>query len=153
MAALRNANALDAAQRAAEAALKRGETQAADALFAELETAGSKKAAQAAKYRGAIAYMNAPQAALAHYQRAVGYAPEDRDAWNRVGVLNWRLGDIGAAEAAWARVRALGEQAGDRETEAIALGNLGLIARTRGEPDKAEEGREPIYVQALGLRG
>ena len=69
----------------AEKKLQQGNIEAADAIFAELEEAEAAKtvehkhaAAEAAKHRGAIAYLNNPQAALVHYRRAAGIRPGGR---------------------------------------------------------------------------
>lgn len=130
----------------AEAALQRGNTKAADAIFAEIEQSEadkreehSCKAAEAAKHRGAIAYLNSPKEALPHYERAVGYDPEDTDAWNRIGNLRYRLGDLQEAEDAWNRAQELAKHTNNKEAIAVALGNLGVIARTRGDLPKAED--------------
>nr|VFK61418.1 MAG: TPR repeat-containing protein [Candidatus Kentron sp. UNK]VFK69124.1 MAG: TPR repeat-containing protein [Candidatus Kentron sp. UNK] len=143
---LRDFDAPDRKRRAAaEAALARGDTTLADVLFAEEEQAEagksrthSKKAAAAARHRGAIAFLHDTHAALAHYQRAAEHDPEDAIAWNQIGHLQYRLGKLAAAEEAYERVRTLGET-GNRQATAVALGNLGLIAQTRGELAKAEE--------------
>nr|VFK28215.1 MAG: Flp pilus assembly protein TadD, contains TPR repeats [Candidatus Kentron sp. MB] len=145
---LRNTDTASEAQRKdAEAALAQGDTAKADAIFARMEQAGSDQAARAAKARGAIAYMNQPREALQHYQRAVVFAPEDAKAWNRIGVLNLRLGELAEAETAFQRTRELGQIAGDKATVAKALGNLGIIASTRGDLDKAEK----LHRRALAL--
>nr|VFK27209.1 MAG: Tetratricopeptide repeat-containing protein [Candidatus Kentron sp. MB]VFK31037.1 MAG: Tetratricopeptide repeat-containing protein [Candidatus Kentron sp. MB]VFK75493.1 MAG: Tetratricopeptide repeat-containing protein [Candidatus Kentron sp. MB] len=90
---------------------------------------------------GAIALTTAAarhRGALAHYQRAAEYDPDDPDAWNRIGHLKDRLGELADAQAAYERVLAIGEQTNNQEAIAMALGNRGLIAQTCGELGKAE---------------
>ena len=145
---LRNTNAVSEAQRKdAEVALAGGDTAKADAIFAAMEQADPDQTVRAAKARGAIAYQNQPCEALQHYQRAVAFASEDAEAWNRIGALSWRLGDMAAAAVAWERTQELGQIAGDKEIVAAALGNLGIIAKTRGELASAER----FYRRALEL--
>nr|VFK02399.1 MAG: TPR repeat-containing protein [Candidatus Kentron sp. LFY] len=160
--ALRDPDAPDRERRAeAEAALVHGDTQLADALFAELEHSAAGKAAAAARedlaqrrqaaaaarHRGAIAFLHDTHGALVHYRRAVEYDPEDAIGWNRIGHLKHRLGELAEAEAAYERVRAIGHATGDRAVVAAALGNLGVVAKTRGELVDAEK----YHRQALAI--
>nr|VFK33952.1 MAG: Tfp pilus assembly protein PilF [Candidatus Kentron sp. MB]VFK76520.1 MAG: Tfp pilus assembly protein PilF [Candidatus Kentron sp. MB] len=152
--ALRDPDAPDRARRAeAMAALARGDTQKAEQLFADLErtaadkaktadreaSAQRKRAAAAARHRGILAYLHDTHGALAHYQRAAEYDPNDPIAWNRIGLLKQRLGELAEAQAAYQRVLAIGQQTNHQNAVAAALGNLGIIAQTRGELDQAEE--------------
>ena len=143
-------------QRRTEAveALKQGNTKAALALFAEMEetvsakkTEEGRKAAEFAKYQGAITYLNSPQEALGHYKRAADYDPADAGTWNRIGVLQARLGNLKEAEAAYLQALELGKRAKDKATIATVLTNLGVIAKIRGELDEAKD----YYKQALTL--
>nr|VFK34947.1 MAG: Tetratricopeptide repeat-containing protein [Candidatus Kentron sp. MB]VFK77080.1 MAG: Tetratricopeptide repeat-containing protein [Candidatus Kentron sp. MB] len=131
----------------AETALQRGETHKADTILARMEKVGSHQAARAAKARGAIAYRNRPQEALEHYQRAVEYTPRDAQAWNRVGVLNHRLGTLNKAREYYRRALGLAEELDDKEKMVEILGNLGNIAQTHGELTKAEK----YFQRALTL--
>nr|VFK17934.1 MAG: TPR repeat-containing protein [Candidatus Kentron sp. LFY] len=110
--ALRAPDSLDRKRRAeAEAALLRGDTLAADTLFAEIEktaavsegAAQKRQAAAAARHRGAIAFLHDTRGALAYYQRATEHDPEDAEAWNRIGMLKSRLGDLAEAQVAYER--------------------------------------------------
>nr|VFK22581.1 MAG: Tetratricopeptide repeat-containing protein [Candidatus Kentron sp. MB]VFK28903.1 MAG: Tetratricopeptide repeat-containing protein [Candidatus Kentron sp. MB]VFK74148.1 MAG: Tetratricopeptide repeat-containing protein [Candidatus Kentron sp. MB] len=144
---IRELTSSESQRKNAEAALARGEIGKADAIFKQIEKGAAHQAAEVAKTLGAIAYRNRPQGALEHYRRAVAYAPEDAEAWNKVGKLNYRLGEMAAAEAAFRRARELGEAAEDKRVIAMALNNLGVIARTRGDLAKAEG----LHRRALAL--
>nr|VFK77211.1 MAG: Tfp pilus assembly protein PilF [Candidatus Kentron sp. MB] len=167
--ALRDPDAPDRKRRAeAEAALARGDTKKAEQLFADLErlavdkiqtadreaSAQRKEAAAAARHRGALAFLHDTHGALAHYQRAAEYDPDDPIAWNRIGHLKRRLGELPEAQAAYQRVLAIGQQTNDQQTIAAALGNLGNVARIRGELDEAEQyHRQSLAIeQELGRK-
>jgi tetratricopeptide (TPR) repeat protein len=142
--------------------LKQGDTAKAQAIFAEVlrskEAEGrkaNKEAAAAARHLGALAYMNNPKEALAAYQKAVQLDLNDADGWNMLGLLLLRTGELTQAEEAYRnKVLALGEAHQDKEEQAKALGNLGIVYWTCGELDKAEEMyRKSLEIsEALGLK-
>jgi len=114
---------------------------AIEELIAERARARERIAAdEAALYRqkGAFAFLHDTHAAMAAYARAVELDPDDPAGWNRLGQLQLRTGALDAAIDSFERVLALGNTLADKEWEAIATGNLGLIYQTRGELDRAE---------------
>ncbi len=124
-----------------------------------------KEAAAAARHLGALAYLNSPQEALVHYQKAVQLDPDNAEGWNQLGNLLRRTGELARAEEAFRKVLALAQAHQDKEKQAWAYGNLGLVYQTRGDLDKAEEmhrkalelnktlGSEQGIAQALGNLG
>ena len=126
--------------------LKEGRPGAAEAIFEQIlerkkaeGEAASKEAAAVARHIGALAYLHDTQKALSAYAEAVAFDPEDPDGWNRLGLLQKRLGDLEAAIQAFERVLALGNKVNDKVVVAAAYGNLGTVYRTRGDLEKAEE--------------
>ncbi|MGR0480550.1 MAG: tetratricopeptide repeat protein [Candidatus Electronema sp. V4] len=142
-------------------ALQQGHTAKAQAIFAEVlrskEAEGrqaNKEAAAAARHLGALAFMSDTKAALAAYQKAVQLDPNDADGWNQLASLLLRTGELTQAEEAYRKVLALAEAHQNKQEQAMAFGNLGLVYRTRGELDKAEEMHRKALAlnQALGRR-
>ena len=97
--------------------------------------------------RGAVSYMNDTRGALAAYTRVTQLNPVHKEAHNECGNLHHRLGDLTAAQAAYDTVRPLAEAEKDDEFKAKALGNLGILAKSRGDLAAAEG----YYAQALTL--
>ncbi|MFZ9118659.1 MAG: tetratricopeptide repeat protein [Paracoccaceae bacterium] len=95
--------------------------------------------------RGAVNYMNDPRGALAAYTRVTQLNPDHKAAHNQCGNLHRRLGDLTAAQAAYDTVLTLAEAAKDDGIKAVALGNFGTLAQTRGDLAEAEG----YYEQAL----
>lgn len=136
------------------AELAEGRPDAAENLFAEIldrrkaeGQAALKEAAEAARHIGAIAFYHDTQKALAAYVEATELDPDDAEAWNQLGHLQHRLGNLAAAETAYQTVLRLGNSMEDRTLLAVAYGNLGNVFRTRGSLDDAEE----MYRKALAL--
>ncbi len=132
--------------------LAQGETGAAEAIFEQVlerkkGEAAPKEAAAAARHIGALAYLHDTQKALSAYAQAVDLDPEDPDGWNRLGLLQRRLGDMEAAIQAFERVLALGNKVNDKVVVAAAYGNLGLVYFTRRKLEKAEE----YHLKALAI--
>lgn len=128
------------------ACLERGDTDKAETIFQKIveakEAEGQtsfKQAAQAAMHIGALAFLHDTEKALAAYKKATQLNPDDANAWNRLGGLLLRIGDLPGTEHALEKVLALGNATADKTTIAAATGNLGLIARTRGDLDRAED--------------
>lgn len=128
------------------ACLEQGDTGKAEAIFNKiLETkesegqASLKEAAQAAKHIGALAFLHDTEKALTAYKKAAELDSGDADAWNRLGGLLLRKGDLNRAERALNKVLALGNSIADKRIIAMATGNLGIIARTRGDLNQAED--------------
>jgi len=111
-------------------------------------------AAKTWKQIGSIAFLTDTHEARDAYERATQLTPEDAGAWNQLGHLDHRLGDLGRAEAAYKRVQALVNSYTDERVVAIALGNLGLIEQTRGNLEAAEDyhKRSLALNEALGRK-
>ena len=134
--------------------LAAGRTETAKDLFgdlaAEREAAGVeslKEAAEAQRHLGALALLDDTEAALAAYNSATKLDPDNPEGWNRLGQILMRIGDLAEAEAAFQEVLGIGESMTDADSQAIALGNLGVVYQTRGELDRAVE----MYKEALAL--
>ena len=133
-------------------ALKEGDPEKAEGLLRESVEFRTGKAEKLSKEIaqdwvdiGNIAYLNDTQKALSAYQKAVNLDPSNRNAWNRSGHIQYRLGNLDKAKEAYRTV--LGLAGEDREIQAVAYGNLGNIYKTRGELDKAEK----FYIKALSI--
>ncbi|MEM0928568.1 MAG: tetratricopeptide repeat protein [Pseudomonadota bacterium] len=98
----------------------------------------AEQAAATWKQVGAFAFYNDTERALNAYHEAVRLTPDDLVAWNQLGHLLRRVGDLQGAEEAYRRLIADPLQT-SQEWQAISLGNLGLIAQTRGDLDAAED--------------
>lgn len=136
------------------AELAEGRPDAAENLFAEIldrrkaeGQAALKEAAEAARHIGAIAFYHETQKALAAYVEATELDPDDAEAWNQLGHLQHRLGNLAAAETAYQSVLRLGNNIEDQALLAVAYGNLGIVFHTRGDLDEAEG----MYRKALAL--
>jgi tetratricopeptide (TPR) repeat protein len=80
--------------------------------------------------------------AIAEFEKALAVAQND----SQRCALHMLIGNsflatsrLGQAEGHYQRSLAAGDKAQDKEGQARALGNLGIVYRQRGEPDKAEE--------------
>jgi tetratricopeptide (TPR) repeat protein len=81
-------------------------------------------------------FTNGPEA-VAALQEIVALDASDVDAWNRLGLLSFRLGDLDDAFQAFQSVLDL---SGDRkDIKAVAFGNMGNVAQTRGDLTGARE--------------
>ncbi len=86
---------------------------------------------------GNISYLNNSQKALNAYEKAINLAPSNPTAWNLLGTIQRRLGNLDEAQHAYEEVLKLA--GGDKTFQAKAYGNLGIIYYIRGKIDKAEE--------------
>jgi protein O-GlcNAc transferase len=118
------------------AALAAADSSAARQYTAEAEDR-AKHAADTWRRIGELAFLNHTTRALAAYQEVIMLLPQDADGWNRVGLLQMRLGELDEAETAFRRVEILGVER--EKVQAAALGNLGLIAQKRGDLNAAED--------------
>ena len=116
-------------------------------LAAEQEEATADNA-QTYRDIGSIAFLtDNTQEALSAWLRVTQLAPTDADAFNQLGHLYRRIGELTLAQAACESVLELGDLTSDKALIAVANGNLGIIEQTRGNLDGAEN----YYNQALGL--
>ncbi|PCI39684.1 MAG: hypothetical protein COB46_08330 [Rhodospirillaceae bacterium] len=125
--------------------LKQGDTKKAEALFERIleakeaeGQAANLEAAEAAKNIGALAYLHDTDKALNAYKKATKLNPDDAEAWNLLGALLLRSGDLTGAKRAFNKVLALGNRTTNKSLIAIASGNLGIIAQTQGDLDKSK---------------
>lgn len=91
-------------------------------------------------------FTNGPEAVLA-LEKIIALSPDDANSWNRLGILQRRLGNLDAAITAYESVLRLAKTTSDKMLEAVAYGNLGNVAQTRGDLDGAVR----YYQQALVL--
>lgn len=97
--------------------------------------------------RGAASEVNDPRGALAAYTRVTQLSPGHSWAHNECGKMHLRLGDMTAAKKSFETVLTLAEAAKNDGIQAAALGNLGVVAATRGDFAEAEA----YYKQSLKL--
>lgn len=143
------------------AALATGSTGPAEAIFRTVADGLGAPAighrlppATAASHRAALVSLTAPDRAVEAYEAALALDDRLIDAWNQLGLLRLRAGELERAQAAFRTVLALGDLERDRGVLSAAVGNLGLVARGRGDLGQAEESvRIALVVQAaLGDR-
>ena len=139
---------------AALAELREGNPEAAEELFGQIlkdrQADGElalKDAARAARHIGAIAFYHDTHKSLEAYQNAVALDPDDVEAWNKLGHLRYRLGDLDGAVSTYEKILSLGNTISDKEMIAVATGNLGIVYETRGDLDEAED----MYRKSLAL--
>ncbi len=94
---------------------------------------------------GNIAYLNDPQKALDAYEKASELAPSNHVAWNRLGLIQWRLGLLD--EAVLSHEKVLELAGGNKTLQAATYSNLGIIYDLRGDLDKAED----LYLESLDI--
>jgi len=144
---------LEAAVRRAVEAEARGDTKAARALDKAREH-GDRKALGAfldqqlaekqsnmialLRERAAVAYVSGEiDRAKQCLEQILVTLPDDPDATNELGHIYQLRGNLDAAERQYRRLLELAPN--DDEAKAAALGNPGLIYRTRGQVDQAEQ--------------
>jgi len=96
--------------------------------------------ATAASYRslGDSAFQNNTTEALEAYQNAVSVWPDDIDAWNKLGHLYTRIGNLDDAINANERVGELAASTDDQPMwSAVSLRNLGNVYRLKGDMHRA----------------
>jgi protein O-GlcNAc transferase len=99
----------------------------------------SKVAAEYWRHIGALAFLHNTQKALAAYEKAVELDPDAPDGWRYLGELQYRLGDMAAAERAFEALMTVGTQSGEKHAESLGYLRLGWIHMRRGNLLKAEE--------------
>ncbi|MEO0983803.1 MAG: tetratricopeptide repeat protein, partial [Pseudomonadota bacterium] len=127
----------DQIEKEALALLAEGKTAEAAARYESDVQQAAGQAIEKLRRKGALFAPVDTFVAKDAYERLLALAPGDLGARNELGHLLMRLGDLPGAEAAYRAV--LDGAAGDKAAEAAALGNLGLIAQTRGDLDAAED--------------
>jgi len=143
------------------AALQRGETYKAEALFDRIAkekaaegASANKEAARALRNKGNLLFLHDTHAAMAAYARATELDPDDPEGWNELGRLQFRTGALDAAMDSFERVLSLSNQSENNTGEAIATGNLAMIFQARGELDRAEAMQKRAFelAEELGIK-
>ena len=139
------ATLVEAGKTEALAALERGDTAAADAALAakikSIENARirvTKEEAALYRQRGALAYLNAPLAALPLYAKAVELDKDDPSGWYELATLQWRTGALDDAAKSFELQLEVSQRQSNKRTEALAANGLGVICLARGETERAE---------------
>ena len=117
------------------------------ALIQDYEQGPIKDLVQLHMGEGALTFYGEPQASLAAHRRAHALDPENIEAMNFVGHLEYLFGNLTAAEDAFHQVLDLGRTRDDQRAIAVAYGNLGNIAMTRGGLEEAVD----CFTQGLAL--
>ncbi len=107
-------------------------------LEARLRARAEKLGAESAEYWrhiGALAFLHDTRRALAAYEKAVTFDPGYPEGWRYLGELQFRLGDLAAAENSFATLRDFP----DDRSQSLGCMRLGWIYRVRGDLPAAEE--------------
>lgn len=168
-----DSDAIENVEKAARAIAHRDDPRAQDAIkqvlqgeedkgFDALESLAAQNDSQARQQRaeiddtiaktvefwieiGDLTFLNHTYRALNAYEKAIALNDTHKHAWNQIGQLHYRLGELARAEAANQRVLALSEN--DAAFQADALKNMGNVAKTRGDLDNAMD----YYTQSNTL--
>ncbi|MES9906003.1 MAG: tetratricopeptide repeat protein, partial [Sedimenticola sp.] len=116
-------------------------------LTEQYEETQISKAAALYRGRGALAYNDRTSDAIHYYTRSTELEPDDPSAWNQLGYLRSRIGDLDAAIQAFQRVELLGKKNGRHDWIAGANLGLGIVYTVYGELHKAEE----FHLKALAI--
>ena len=127
----------DMLEKEALSLLAEGKTDEAAARYESDLRQAAGQAIEKLRRKGALFAPFDTHIAKEAYERLLALAPNDLDARNELGTLLMRLGELAAAEAAYQAV--FDGADGDKTAQAAALGNLGIIAQTRGDLDAAED--------------
>lgn len=127
-------------------ALEQGDTAFADAVLAEkiaeiksTRVAATRAAAALYRQRGALAFLGDIHTAETLYTKAADLDPNDPEAWNRLGHIQTKLGNIKGAEECYTKVVDIGVALKDLGWQAIGLAHLGNIYFSKGNIPEAEE--------------
>ena len=87
-----------------------------------------------------ISPLTSPQVAreISHYEQIVRANPSNASAWNNLGHLRLRTGDLQGAKRAYHAVLKLGLYHGSREVQAGAYANLGIVYKSIGDLERAQ---------------
>lgn len=106
-------------------------------LEAKLKARAEKLGAKSAEYWrhiGALAFLNNTQKALAAYEKAVAIYSGEPEGWRYLGELQYRLGDLAAAEKSFLVLRNFP----DDRSRSLGCVRLNWIYRVRGDLSAAE---------------
>lgn len=118
--------------------LDQGDTTQAEAIFAavaaEARQTGNEannREAEALRHLGSLAFLHDTQKAFAAYKRSTELDTDNLSGWNQLGHLYRRLGELENAENAYMAVLKRSES--NKNAQAVAYGNLGIVYRIRGD--------------------
>ncbi len=120
----------------------RARAEAMEAKARPLVEQGRKGLAESAatwRHIGALAFLHDTAKALAAYDKAVALDPDNAGGLRFLGELQFRRGDLAAADKAFEQLLGVGLRNGDRKAEAMACTRLGWVLRTRGDLAADEE--------------
>ena len=106
-----------------------------------------KASAEYWRHIGALAFLHDTQKALTAYEKAVELDGLQVEAWEKIGLLKERIGELTAAENAFREMSTIGRHDGDAAIEAAALRRLGTVQWRRGDLANAEA----LYHKSLGI--
>lgn len=122
------------------ARLREGDTRATEEIFRQIEEAkvaegqaAYREAAEAARRRGALAYLRSTTEALTAYRRAAELDPDDFSTWIFISRLEKRSGDLADAERAARQALAIAEHMPDDRSQSLAQDELGDVKRAQGD--------------------
>jgi tetratricopeptide (TPR) repeat protein len=98
-----------------------------------LAATGAREAAETARQRGALAFDEDTDKALAAYREAAALDPTDAWTWISIARLEARRGKLAAAEEAAVRARSAAETAGSERESMAATFELGDIRMALGD--------------------
>jgi tetratricopeptide (TPR) repeat protein len=120
-----------------------------DELEAKLKARAERLGVESAEYWrhiGALAFRHDTQKALVSYERAVTLDPRNSEGWSYVGELQYRVGDIPAAEKSFSILKDFT----DTRSQSVGCTRLGWIYKLRGDLQAAEGiTRESLRLAAL----
>jgi DNA-binding SARP family transcriptional activator/Tfp pilus assembly protein PilF len=102
---------------------------------------------------GAVFSMGLVSPAIDHLERALALYQQIDDrssqaaAWNNIGIVNWRRGDLARAADCFRRALALYHEVGARRMRAPATNNLARVLHTLGQYDEAVD----LFEQGLTI--
>ena len=131
--------------------LRVGQTGEAQAIFAEVIArkedegkrqqaeglAALREAADAARYLGALAYLDDTKKAIDAYETATRLDPDDTWSWIFLGLLHQRAGSLAQAEHAFDQAREAANRSGHGRDQSVAQAYLGDIRLAQGNLSEA----------------
>lgn len=106
-----------------------------------------KRSAEYWRHIGALAFLHDTEGALKAYEKATALDPDDAEGWLKLGELEFRRGELDAADTAFQQVMRVGVEQGNQRLEALACLRLGWIPWTKCVLDAAEK----LFKKSLRL--
>ncbi|MEI6559713.1 MAG: hypothetical protein WCO00_15020 [Rhodospirillaceae bacterium] len=139
-------------------ALGKGDTAPAVRVLGSLAEAMAAKSggdpvsgAQLFRHLAAVAFLRAPETALAPARRATELAANLPQTWSLLGIVAWDRADYALARDACEAVLRLGVGVGDQGLLAGAVGTLGEVHLVLGDLERAEEAFRIALTHQAGL--